>query len=263
MAEPTNPSPLTPIERRLLGTLIEKQKTSKSADSYPLSLNALVTGCNQKSNREPVMDLTDEDVEPALADLQRKGLAVKITGNRVERWRHELYLTWKLDKFEMAVLAELLLRGGQTEGLLRGRASRMDDIADLDELRAILKRLAERKFVQYLTPEGRGAWVTHLLWMPAEWNREKARANESAVTAEELVAAPPPTPVAPPPPPPPVGPPPASASDLAQLQTAHAATVQEVTQLRTQLQSVQAQLATLAQQMQHLQRELGVAAPSA
>lgn len=152
--------PLSVNERRVLGVLVEKAKTTP--DAYPLSLNALVTGCNQKSNRDPVLELTDADVEEALAGLQQKGLAVKITGGRVERWRHSLYEAWKVDKVELAVLGELLLRGPQTEGELRGRASRMEPIADLDSLRSVLRRLAERGLVVYLSPEGRrGTLVTH------------------------------------------------------------------------------------------------------
>src|SRR2546423_2639716 len=77
-------------ERRVLGVLVEKAKTTP--DAYPLSLNALVTGCNQKSNRDPVLNLSDVDVEEALGSMQKKGLVMKITGSgRVERWRHNLY----------------------------------------------------------------------------------------------------------------------------------------------------------------------------
>src|SRR5262249_29481539 len=92
---------LTLYERRILGVLAEKQKTTP--DSYPLSLNALVTGCNQKSNRDPVLNLTDVDVEEALGSLQKKGLALRLTGSgRVEKWRHNLYEAWQIDKVEMA-----------------------------------------------------------------------------------------------------------------------------------------------------------------
>src|SRR5437660_12850048 len=94
-------------ERRILGVLVEKAKTTP--DAYPLSVNALVTGCNQKSNRDPVMDLTEDDVEETLEALQKKGLAIKITGGRVIRWRHNLYEAWRVDKVELAVLAEQLL----------------------------------------------------------------------------------------------------------------------------------------------------------
>src|SRR5262245_37967648 len=78
--------PLTPLERRILGVLVEKQKTSKTADAYPLTLNALVTGCNQKSNRDPVLDLNEIEVEEGLTALQKKGLVTRLTGGRVERF---------------------------------------------------------------------------------------------------------------------------------------------------------------------------------
>jgi uncharacterized protein YceH (UPF0502 family) len=165
-------------ERRVLGVMVEKQKTTP--DAYPLSLNALMTGCNQKSNRDPVLDLTDLDVEEALASCQKQGLAIKITGSRVDRWRHSLYDVWKVDKVELAVLAELLLRGPQTEGELRGRVSRMEPVEELDSLRTILHKLAERKFVVYLTPEGRrGTTVTHGFHDPAELERLKSTAGHA------------------------------------------------------------------------------------
>jgi uncharacterized protein YceH (UPF0502 family) len=146
-------------ERRVLGVLVEKAKTTP--DAYPLSVNALVTGSNQKSNRDPIMDLSEEDVQETLSGCQRKGLVLKITGGRVVRWRHNLYEAWHLDKIDLALIAELLLRGPQTEGELRTRASRMEPLEDLDCLRAALRPLVERNLVFYLTPEGRGAVVTH------------------------------------------------------------------------------------------------------
>ena len=184
-------------ERRVLGVLVEKQKTSKSADTYPLSLNALTTGCNQKSNRDPVMNLTEDEAEDALARCQKKQLVMKITGGRVERWRHILYEAWHVDKVELAILAELLLRGPQTEGELRPRVSRMEPLDDLDALRAALKPLVERNLVLYLTPEGRGAVVTHGFHDPRELERIRAHAQSQPVST----SSPPPAPVAPPPPP--------------------------------------------------------------
>jgi len=162
MDDVANWQPIPPHERRVLGVLIEKQKTSKTADAYPMTLNSIAVGCNQKSNRDPVYDLDDDAVEEALAALQKKGVVVKMTGSRADRWRHQLYELWRVTKVEMAVMAELLLRGPQSEGDLRGRASRMEEIADLDELRALLKALAERKLVVYVAgADRRGAVVTH------------------------------------------------------------------------------------------------------
>jgi uncharacterized protein YceH (UPF0502 family) len=161
-------------ERRMLGVLIEKGKTTP--DAYPLSINALVTGSNQKSNRDPLLNLTDLEVEEALARCQKKGLAIKITGGRVERWKHNLYDAWHVDKVELAVLGELLLRGPQTEGELRGRASRMEPIDDLDALHNVLRPLIERKLVVYLTPqERRGAMLTHGFHDPHELERLRSR----------------------------------------------------------------------------------------
>jgi hypothetical protein len=169
-------APLPPDHRRVLGVLVEKQKTSKSADAYPMTLNAITTGCNQKSNRDPVTDYDEDDVEETLAALQKLGMAEKVTGGRAERWRHKLYDVWRVTKVEMAVLAELLMRGPQTEGDLRGRASRMDDIADLDELRKLLTGLAERKLVVYLSEPGRrGTVVTHGFHAPDELAQARAR----------------------------------------------------------------------------------------
>jgi uncharacterized protein YceH (UPF0502 family) len=176
---------LTTTERRVLGVLVEKAKTTP--DAYPLSLNALVTGCNQKSNREPVLNLSDPEVEDTLVDLQKKGLTTRITGGRVERWRHNLYEQWHVEKVELAILAELLLRGPQTEGELRGRASRMEPIEDLDKLRSFLNRLKDRGLVSFLGPEGRrGTQVTHGFHDAQEL--ERARDAGAASAAEEASA---------------------------------------------------------------------------
>jgi uncharacterized protein YceH (UPF0502 family) len=160
MDEPKKWPELDRTSRRLLGVLVEKAKTTP--DAYPLSVNALVVGSNQKSNRDPLLNLTDEDVEEGLAKLQQMGLTTRITGGRVERFRHNLYEKWLVDKIELAVLAELMLRGPQTEGELRSRASRMEPIADLDVQREKLKRLQERGLVKWVGEEGRrGSLVTH------------------------------------------------------------------------------------------------------
>jgi len=178
-SEPLAPQvwePLSLLERRILGVLVEKQKTSKSADTYPLSLNALTTGCNQKSNRDPVLDLNDEEVEDGLNALQKKGLVVRLTGGRVDRFKHELYDRWTHHGAQMAVLAELLLRGPQTKGELRTRASRMDAIETLEALDEVLKPLVERRLVVYLTePDRRGAIVSHGFYTAEDVTRLKAQ----------------------------------------------------------------------------------------
>jgi uncharacterized protein YceH (UPF0502 family) len=187
-APPETWEPLPLLERRALGVLVEKQKTSKSPDAYPMTLNALTTGCNQKSNRDPVLDLSEDEVEGALAGLQRRGLVSKLVGGRVDRWRHLAYEAWRVGKVELAVLAELLLRGPQTEGDLRGRAARMDDIKDVDELRAVLKPLADRGLVVYLTPpDRRGTVVTHGFHPPEELDAAKSRFAAGLTTESDPV----------------------------------------------------------------------------
>lgn len=178
--------PLPPLERRVLGVLVEKQKTSKTADAYPLTLNALTVGCNQKSNRDPVMDLTDDQVEEALSALQTKGLVMRMTGGRAEKFRHLLYEKWTKNGPELAVLAELLLRGPQTKGDLRGRAARMDPIDTLDTLESVLQPLAARRLVVYLSdPDRRGAMLTHGFHGPDELARLRAgQASAPAPTVE-------------------------------------------------------------------------------
>ncbi len=189
-ASPPAPTwlPLLPLERRILGVLVEKQKTSKTADAYPLTLNALVTGCNQKTNRDPVLDLDEVEVEEALTPLQKKLLVQRITGGRAERFRHNLYDTWTKNGPELAVLAELLLRGPQTKGDLRGRAARMDPIDTLDALEDILKSLVTRRLAIYLTePDRRGAVVTHGFHTPEELARLRSHfASAPASVALEV-----------------------------------------------------------------------------
>lgn len=162
--------PLDPIERRVLGTLIEKGKTTP--DQYPLSLNGLVSGCNQKSNRDPVMTLDEERVSRALGRLRECGAIAEVFGSgRIARYRHLAYEWLGVEKEELSILGELLLRGEQSEGDLRGRASRMDQIPDLGALRGHLDRLAARGLVVWLSPPGRGRLLTHGL-LPSDELRE-------------------------------------------------------------------------------------------
>jgi uncharacterized protein YceH (UPF0502 family) len=223
MTDPTATpvEPLTPHERRVLGVLIEKQKTSKSPDAYPMTLNALTTGCNQKSNRDPVLDLSDEAVEEVLGGLQKRGLVMRMTGGRADRFRHLLYETWRVGKVELAVLAELLLRGPQSFGDLRGRASRMDDVPDLDALKAILAPLAERKLVVYLgDPDRRGAMVTHGFHSPEELVAVQSHAGHGVIDTDPRIER---------------SSSPALAEEVAALKAAVAVLQEQVEELRKQL----------------------------
>lgn len=179
--------PLDAAERRVLGVLVEKAKTTP--DQYPLSLLALVNGCNQKSNREPVMNLDEEAVGRALESLRAIGAAAELFGSgRVPRYRHLLRDWLGIEGAQAAILAELLLRGEQSEGDLRGRASRMEPIADLTLLRQHLDALAERGLVVWLSPPGRGRMLTHGL-LPAE-KLEKVKAQLGMALAAAAALAP-------------------------------------------------------------------------
>jgi uncharacterized protein len=166
--------PLGTIDRRVAGVLAEKAKTTP--DTYPMSLNAICTGCNQKSNRAPLMQLEPSEVEESLDRLRQLGAVGMVEGyGRVQKYRHYLYEWLGVDKIELAVMTELLLRGDQTVGELRGRAARMEPIADLVALRPVLDSLKAKGLVVSLTPEGRGHVITHALYKPRELETLKAR----------------------------------------------------------------------------------------
>lgn len=174
--------PLESIERRVLGVLVEKAKTTPEA--YPLSANALRTGCNQKNNRAPLMHLEEEQVEEACERLRKAGAIAQVQGSgRVDRYRHLAYEWLGVNKVELAVMAELLLRGTQTVGELRGRAARMEPIKDLGELQPTLEALLAKGLIMYLSPPGRGAVVTHALYLDREM--EKVRREAGAIHAEQ------------------------------------------------------------------------------
>ncbi len=180
MPEPAAPAAIKPLparERRVLGVLIEKAKTTP--DAYPMSINALSTGCNQKTNRHPLTNYDPDDVEEILQDLRQKGLTIVVdSGGRVMRWKHTLYQTWGVSAVELAVLGELLLRGPQTEGDLRSRANRMcerEPMADLAATQKVIAALVQRGLMLYLTPPGqrRGMIVTHGFHSPEELEKHR------------------------------------------------------------------------------------------
>ena len=146
---------LSPDESRVLGVLIEKAQTTP--DQYPLSLNAVVSGANQKNNRDPVLTMSEDQCHDALESLRGRGLVVRVdvVGNRVPKYRHETGQVLHARTGEVAILAELLLRGPQTMGELRGRASRMHPMETLEAVRDLLRALMERPepLVKQLPPE--------------------------------------------------------------------------------------------------------------
>lgn len=254
---------LESLERRVLGVLIEKAKTTP--DVYPLTLKGLVTGSNQKSNRYPQMEVDEDRVADALEELRKVGAVAIIQGDgRVEKYRHLAYEWLGVDKVEMAVMAELLLRGAQTIGELRGRAARMEPIKGLDELGPILQSLQAKQLIVYLTPPGRGAVVTHNLYQPREI--EKVQREHGVSMPED--GHPRPQPVVQRADPSPVAVPaevprpqttsssatPSGSSELAMLR-------EEVAHLRTSLAAfrdeTEASIVTLQEQLADLNRQLG------
>jgi hypothetical protein len=228
--------------------LVEKAKTTP--DGYPMSVNALKSGCNQKNNRYPLMELEIEDIEESLARLRGLGAVAEVQGGgRVSRFRHYMYEWLGVEKLELAVMAELLLRGAQTEGELRGRAARMDPIPDLEALRPVLAALKEKGLVVSISPEGRGHVVTHALYEPRELEKVRSefvagspgrdaddRASPSAAQSTSTSPAP-----APP-----------RTHQAAQPATLAYATERSVDELRSELVKVREELADLRKNLDDL-----------
>lgn len=248
MSEPSNPpenkpavkwQALSAIERRVAGVLVEKAKTTPEA--YPMTLNAICTGANQKNNRAPVMQLESDQCDTALERLRALGAVGLVEGvGRVPKYRHYLYDWLGVEKVEMAVMAELLLRGDQTEGELRGRASRMEPIGDLAALREVLQSLKDKNLVISLTSEGRGHVVSHNLYSPNELERLKAKYadDRAGVTSAALAA------------PVPAQPDPAQESALDDLRN-------QVAEITSRVESLAQRLAAAETELQALRRELG------
>ncbi len=193
---------LTEIEARVLGALIEKEITTP--DYYPLSLNALVNACNQKSNRDPVMNLDEDAVTQALRTLNGKELAGPADNfdSRVRKYEHRLQEAFNFNRLETAILCELLLRNRQTSGELRSRASRMHPFEELSEVQSTLDRLIHHDppLVKILPrlPGTKEARYTHLLCGDVEIPeaqatparaREISAASASASTGDRLARA--------------------------------------------------------------------------
>ena len=166
------PIVLTAAEARVLGALVEKEVTTP--DYYPLSLNALINACNQRSNREPVTDLDEDEVRLGLRLLEEKKLAgrVRATDGRVTKYEHWLGEAFNFSRAETALICVLLLRGPQTPGELRGRTERMHRFEELTDVTAVLQKLMEREFplvaVLPRQPGTKESRYAHLLSGPVE-----------------------------------------------------------------------------------------------
>jgi uncharacterized protein len=177
---------LNPVEVRVLGSLIEKEITTP--EYYPLSLNALVNACNQKNNREPVMQLDEDAVRQALHRLEDFSLAGASRGadSRVAKYEHRMQEVFNFTRGEIAVLCVLLLRGPQTVGELRGRTDRMYRFEDLSDVQSVLDRLMQREppLVNLLPrqPGTKEARSVHLLSGDTEHTEAAPRASGGAVS---------------------------------------------------------------------------------
>lgn len=182
--------PLTRHQRRVVGVLIEKSKTTPNA--YPMTLNSITTGANQKSNRSPQMTLAADDVELILDELREMGAVAEIHGDgRVVKYKHKMYNWLGVEKVEMAVMGELLLRGEQTLGELRARASRMEPISGMDELKPLIQSLIQKGLMVELTSAGRGQVVTHNLYQENELDHLRSRVGSApAVSSHESAGSP-------------------------------------------------------------------------
>jgi len=179
---------LDPVEVRILGCLIEKQRTTP--DTYPLSLNALRLACNQTTNRDPVVQYDETTIREALHRLSQRRFTRLASGHtsRAYKFRHLLDEALELDEEELAVLAVLLLRGAQTPGELKQRTDRMQGFRDLEAVQETLDRLVERDLVLRIArrPGQKEERYLHRLSEEAE-----GAPPVEAATAEPLVAAPP------------------------------------------------------------------------
>ncbi len=134
------PRPLDPVEIRVLGALLEKQQATP--EYYPLTLNALLAACNQKSNRDPVLGLSEGEVRSALERMREHVLVWQVGGSRSEKWEQNVERRWELDSATRALMTLLLLRGAQTPGELRSRSDRLHAFASTTDIEAALGRLA-------------------------------------------------------------------------------------------------------------------------
>ncbi|MGE5616157.1 MAG: YceH family protein [Bacillota bacterium] len=216
---------LSLLETRVLGVLVEKERTVP--DAYPLTLNALTAGCNQKSSRDPVIDASETDVQAAIDRLKSLSLVVETSGGRVMRFAHNMGRVFQLPPQSVALLAVLFLRGAQTPGELRIHSERLHKFGDLLSVQAFLEELAERKdgaLVRELArqPGARENRWTHLV--SGEPAIEASAASASVPAAEPLAR-----------------------SDIAVLQA--------------QVKELQAQVASLTGIVERLSRELGIPFP--
>jgi uncharacterized protein len=187
-------APLTLAEARVLGTLMEKARTVP--DSYPMTLNALVAGCNQKSSRDPITQLTEAEVQDSLDGLKRRSLAFATSGNRVMRWEHNFQRAMVVPEQSAVLLGLLMLRGPQTAGELRIHSERWYRFADISSVEGFLEEMRDRtedkggSLVVQLPrgPGSREARWAHLLCGPVDVSAVSAAADDRSAPEGGLAA---------------------------------------------------------------------------
>ncbi|SDI26933.1 hypothetical protein SAMN05216588_11411 [Pseudomonas flavescens] len=177
--------PLTAVDVRILGSLIEKQATTPEA--YPLTLNALVLACNQKTSRDPLMSLTQGAIGQALRRLEEQGLVKLVMGSRADRWEHRVDKVLELVSPQVALLGLLFLRGAQTISELLARGGRLHDFDDAEQVQHHLERLLGRHLVSLVErlPGQREDRYIHLLGDPTELQsqlQQRAAQGERSAT---------------------------------------------------------------------------------
>lgn len=254
---------LSKTQRRVLGVLIEKGITTP--EYYPLTLKALTTGCNQKNNRAPLTEYSEDDVLRAVDQLRDMGLAavVHTESGRTERYRHYVRKRFAFSEAQLAIMTELWLRGRQSVGDLRTRASRMHEIPSLEQLRDELKSLQTQGYLQANGPlDSRGVEVDHNFYKPDEGKTLVAGESSTPVinTSESgsgifrknaAVSLEPPAPA-------PVAATPAAESRIAALEHTLAELRGVNAELVQRLQSAEQNLTQLTDRLDALHRELGV-----
>ena len=218
--------PLSLLEARALGVLVEKAHTVP--DSYPLSLNALVSGCNQKTARDPVLQATDAEVQAVVDALKSLSLVFESSGSRVARYEHNMGRALALPSQSVALLATLMLRGPQTSAELRANTERLHRFADVSSVEAFLEELAER------APEKGGSLVVRLPRAPGSREPRWAHLLSGPVDVAALAAG-------------------APAEDFV--------AVSELAALKAQQAALSAEVQSLRALVERLYAELGVARP--
>lgn len=220
-----NLRPLSPLELRALGVLVEKQHTVP--DSYPLSLNTLLLGCNQKTAREPLMNATEAELLASLDELKALGLVIESSGSRVMRYEHNLARVLRLPGQSVAILALLMLRGPQTTAELRVNTERLHRFADLSAVEGFLDELAAR------VPEAGGPLVVKLPRAPGAREPRWAQLLGGPVDVS-------------------------AAATASSSEPADAVMAGEIAALRAHQRQLQGEVLLLRSQLQRLALELGI-----